>query len=1125
MNKAIKSIDKNFIMPDAEAVSSIEERAVLLAQEILRIANLETTAKEERIQSEIGRMMDDPLGKYFTTAMTDQCFRTENDTRASNQIRYLLNSVGVPSYLSFDKRAALYLFKWFGGLFSFLFVPLTKYFLRQETANLIMPGEDQKLLSHIKKRQEEGVRVNLNHLGEAILGEDEAKHRIQVYLDDLKNPLVEYVSIKISTLYSQINLLDWDKTLEILSERYLKLLKAAEENKFRNKKGELVPKFVNLDMEEYRDLNLTVALFKHVLERDDCLHLSAGIVLQAYLPDSYPIQVDLTKWAEDRVKKGGAPIKIRIVKGANLAMEKVEASLKGWESAPYDKKSEVDANFKRMLNYGLKHTDAVRLGIGSHNLFDIAYALIQVQEKNLSSHITFEMLEGMAEPIRRVVQRLADDTLLYCPAAKKEEFQNAVAYLVRRLDENTSPDNFLRHAFNLKPHSNEFKTQADLFLKACQNQDLVSTQSKRMQNRESAPKNFPSFTNEPDTDLSSLTNQKWARAIYKNWENRKIEPIPLVINGEIELNKVAKGLDPSRPGVTFDYHLANRELIEKALECVSQKHEEDDLSKIGAHLRARRGDLIGAMIWNTGKSFQEADSEVSEAIDFADYYLALKRDIENIQDTQFKPKGGVLVAPPWNFSVSIPAGGILAALFTGNNVIFKPAREAVLPAWILAETLWQAGVSKKRLQFVVAEDEPFGSMLVKDPRIQVIVLTGSTETAKKLQEIQNGFKLIGETGGKNAIIVSNLSDHDLAIKDIVHSAFGYAGQKCSACSLVILHEELYSSPQFKKQLLDAAKSLKVGSAWDLGSKVTPLITPPSPHLLKALTTLEEGEEWLLKPEETSNPRLWSPGIKWGVKPGSFSHVTEFFGPVLGVLSMKNLEEGIKLANQTPYGLTAGIHSLDSREVDLWIKKIEAGNLYVNRSITGAIVQRQPFGGTKESSYGPGFKAGGPNYLFPFMKMENRSDKSSYDYFYKNYFQKRQDPSRILGQDNILYYVPHKKVYLFNPNEDERVKIKEATTITGTPLEIFEGTEEEFIKFIPPRSRVRLTKNPSNYLRDELNLKHCIVHLGPVLHNGRIELLNYLREVSLSYDYHRYGNLGLREASMCSKGECGCQQKC
>lgn len=1088
------------------------EEAIRLASAILTLANRETTVQEKRDQLEIHRMMEDPIGKPFTMALTDQGFRTKSQLRAADQIAFLIKEWGVPTFLTRPLRYALYAFRWFGKWFFPFTVPFTRSMIRKKTTSLIILGEEKQVVEHIERRKNEGVKINLNHLGEAILGEEEARRRLNLYLKDLKNPSIEYISVKVSTLYSQISLLNFETTLNVLSERYLHLLHAANANKITNKEGILEAKFVNLDMEEYKDLDLTTVLFKQVLDRPECLKFSAGIVLQAYLPDSFDIQKDLTEWAEKRVSLGGAPIKIRLVKGANLAMEELESSLRGWMRAPYETKEEVDANFKRMLNYAFDHIEAVHIGIGSHNLFDISYALVEARKRGLKKHITFEMLEGMAEPIRRVLAKVWDDLLLYCPTSKEAEFQNAVAYLVRRLDENTAPHNFLRNMFNLEPDSPAFLKEADAFRESVKKQNTVYTNKRRTQDRHQLPEKRPScrFTNEPDTDLSLEKNRKWAEEIYRSWERKDIEPIPLVIGGEILKGKEEKGIDPSRPGFLFSYGVAEDEAVEKALQTVAETYPSDDLSHVADALREARADLIGAMILNTGKNFSEADVEVSEAIDFAAYYLRQKESFKYLEDIEFKPKGGVLIAPPWNFSVSIPLGGIMGALVTGNNVIFKPAKEAVLPGWVLAQALWKAGVSKKRLQFLLCEDEPYGSRLVSDKRIKTVVLTGSSQTARHLQNIQNGFKLLGETGGKNGIIVSNMSDHDLAIKETIHSAFGYSGQKCSAASLLVLHEELYNDPHFKEQLRDAAASLKVGSAWNRTSKATPLIAEPSPHLLRALTTLEEGEEWLLKPEvDPKNPRLWSPGIKWGVSRGSFTHMTEFFGPVLAVLKYRSLDEAIDIVNETPYGLTSGLFSLDDREIEKWLNKIIAGNLYINRSTTGAVVERQPFGGTKDSSFGTGFKAGGPNYLFPFLEKIDRGGKNSHDAFYKGYFMKKHDPQQVMGQDNFLYYVPHSKIYTWG-SKKEAAPIAEVCRLVQVPLEIIEGDEEDFIKALPERARVRLISSPSAHLARELNRKGCAVTVGQVLPNGRIELLNYLREVALSYDYHRYGNLGIRE---------------
>lgn len=1161
-----------------------------LAALILEEANNIRTSKEIERQVELAGMIKDPIGKVFVTIITDQCFRSHWASRIANQMSYTIQKFGIPEYLSRNKKIQLKAFQYLGKPLSPILVPLAIKTLRREVEHVILPGESKPLSIHINKRYREGVRINLNRIGEAILGEEEAENRLRTYLDDLARPEVEYISIKISTICSQLNLLSWNDTLEILSGRLRRLYSAAVETYFLSSDGQYRPKFINLDMEEYHDLHLTVALFRKVLDEPEFFQYSAGIVLQAYLPDSYLIQQELTLWAMQRVINGGAPIKIRIVKGANLAMEQVDAALHQWPQAPYTSKTDVDSNFKRMVNYGFipEHAKAVHLGISTHNLFDIAYAILLRAENCIEKEVSFEMLEGMADPVRRVVQKLTGDVLLYCPTATKREFQNAIAYLVRRLDENTSPQNFLSHSFNLHPGSPDWNEQACLFSQSCDRTIDLSYFPRRTQNRleqQFAP--LPKkFQNEPDTDWSLSQNRKWAEKMIKIWQKKEITPIPLVIDGReiYHSRKMGVGIDPSHPKKTLytfslasendlDSVLSAAKCAEKGWSTISVQKRSLLLEAIALGLKQRRGDLIGAMVANAGKTVVEADMEVSEAIDFAEYYRRNAEEWYLLEDISWKSKGTVVVAPPWNFPCSIPTGGILAALATGNCVIFKPASEVVLIGWLLAQIFWEAGIGRDVLQFITCEDEPVGSSLIKDPRVNAVILTGATATAKFFLNLRPGLDLIAETGGKNTMIVTGLADRDLAIKDIIQSAFGHAGQKCSACSLAILEAEVYDDPHFRKQLRDAAKSLKVGSPWNLQTKLGPLMSIPNPTLWRGLTVLEKGEEWLLKPEQDgNNPHLWSPGIKMGVTQGSFSHQNELFGPVLGLMRAKDLKHALTLANGTRYGLTAGIHSLDEREQSTWIDQIEAGNCYINRGITGAIVERQPFGGCKESSFGKGMKAGGPNYICQLMHaIQNKLPKEreeegaqiqlltktldllkptsterelwaasvgSYTFFWKRYFRKEHDPSLILGQDNILKYVPHRKMSLRMQKNDtwiDILRIVAASVISGTSLEIsgkgelfnllcmelksfsstsfIEETEQGFIAGLTEKAvkRVRLASTPSKELTLGMGQAACRVHSDSVLANGRIELLHYIREVSISRSYHRYGNLGSRES--------------
>ncbi|MBI3232045.1 MAG: bifunctional proline dehydrogenase/L-glutamate gamma-semialdehyde dehydrogenase [Candidatus Doudnabacteria bacterium] len=1167
-----------------------EALAIELASYLLSAANQVATREERAKQQFLARMIHDPIGKVFITAMTDQCLRSSNSVRVANQLLYLLHLLGIPKFLPFTRRIQISFFRSFGETFPNLLVPLIKYSLRKETSTVIAPGERGTLLRHIKKRKKEGVNLNLNHLGEAILGEEEASKRLKIYLKDLEDPLIDYISIKISTIYSQLNLIAWEHTLHHLAEKLRLLYRAAM--KFKISSGY---KFVNLDMEEYRDMHLTTELFMKVLSEKEFLPLSAGIVLQAYLPDSYPLLVEITSWALERIKKGGAPIKVRIVKGANMAMEVVEASFKGWAQAPFLEKIETDANYKKMLLYACdpKHAKVVHIGIASHNLFDIAFALLLCAENGLEKEVSVEMLEGMAEPMRRALQLLVGNILLYCPVATKRDFTHAVSYLMRRLDENTGEENFLSHSFGLLPHTKEWKEQAAFFSQGIDKIKEVEETARRNQNRLSSPKPLPmdaDFENEADTDFSLPQNRHFAEKILERWKGETFpSPLPLVIGGKeiVSTNTLAEGFDPSYPKTPlYTYCLSTKKEIDLALTSAKEgekiwralgiENRERILHSCSQKLRENRGDLIGAMVADGGKLVSEADVEVSEAIDFAEYYLRSYRHLIGMPDLEWSPKGTILVASPWNFPISIPAGGIFAALITGNVVIFKPAPESVLAGYELAKTLWAGGVPKEVLQWITCNDEPEGSLLLEDPRVNAVILTGATSTAHLFLKKRPGLDLSAETGGKNSMIITAMADRDLAIKDLIQSAFGHSGQKCSAASLAIIEKELYDDLHFRRQLRDAAESLPLGPAWEPHSKITPLIRPANENLLRALTTLEAGESWLLKPkQDKENLNLWSPGIKLGVKKGSFTQQTELFGPILGMMRAEDLGHAIHLANSTPYGLTAGIHTLDRREQLRWQQTIIAGNCYINRTITGAIVKRQPFGGCKQSGFGRGAKAGGPNYLTQFMHAKQKgipkekfpaadwvnnlthsldrfdlsaeelgiwyASISSYAFFWQQ-MKREKEMTKVIGQDNFLRYVTRKKITLrIGPKDppldylrsfaaalttEARIdiswehrkeeKIEQINWEAILPFfNITYETEEQFIKKVEMGhvDRIRILYPPSDALKKACSIHPTYIDDAPVLANGRIELLHYLREVSTSIDYHRYGNLGLREGEL------------
>ena len=1139
---------------------------VELVKQLLQASEELESSSDRKERIFLGKILQDGPSKAFSIHFLDQCFRSKSNRRIMRQLNYLLEQYGIPKAFSLRERLALMFLKKAGPFFPRLFIPFLKDMVRASSEKVILPGTKEALDQHLMKRRKEGIRINLNHLGEAILGEDEALRRLHYYLDDLKNAKVDCISVKITTLYSQIELLAKEEDLSILADRLRMLYRAAMEYGF---------KFVNLDMEEYKHLEFTVDLFLKVMEEEEFFYTSFGIALQSYIPDSFAAQKKITAFAQERVRKGGAPLKIRLVKGANLAMERVEASIKNFPQAPYLTKVETDANFLKMLDYGIEHAQAVHLGIGSHNLFDVAYSMLLREEKGLFKEVNFEMLEGMAPTVVKVIQNLTGNMLLYCPTTIQNHFHSAIAYLMRRLDENATDQNFLHSFFTMTRDSPSFELEKNRFFEGQKKKLTLDTSSRRGKPRF----NKLPFSNEPDTDWSIPSTRELMRGIYQEWSKKNGGLVPVVVGGETihDFPRTMFGYDPSSPTeIKYTYTLATSDIAHLSVETAKRsslrykssevEQRAEMLLRAADILRKKRFELIGVMIADGGKIPSEADGEVSEAIDFCLYYRKMALEFFGNEDIAWEPRGVAVVLPPWNFPCSIPAGCIAAALMAGNTVVFKPAPQTVWIGYEVAKCFWEAGVPKEVLQFITGEDEEVGSTLVRHPDTGVICLTGSNETAKRIYELNPGIEIIAETGGKNSMIVTAMADRDLAISDIVRSAFSHSGQKCSALSLLILENEVYKDPSFFKQLYDATKSLTVGSAFDPRTKVGPLISEPEDKLLKGLTSLDDGEEWLIKPKQDSqNNHLWSPGIKMGVKEGSFTHQTELFGPVLGVVRAKNLEHALLIANGTPYGLTAGIHSLDPQEQLLWDQKIKAGNRYINRGITGAIVERQPFGGTKESSFGRGHKAGGPNYLLQFMtgrqidfpkERETISEKvrpliqfapskdqkvferslESYTYFWKNYFSEKHDPQKIIGQDNFLIYKPHRLVMCRMESGDsplDLLRVIGACMITGTPLEV--SLPKEVYTILPNQARLqgctlhvedqgafieRFNKGFKQRLRllsrMGPKIKHAVAKTlaivvdDPVLMNGRFELPHYLQEVSLSYDYHRYGNLGARE---------------
>ncbi|WP_314215652.1 bifunctional proline dehydrogenase/L-glutamate gamma-semialdehyde dehydrogenase [Pseudarthrobacter equi] len=938
-------------VPQAKALAT--EAVALVRRWLTEAARVPVDASAEQLAG----VLKDPNGLDFTVGFVDGVVRPEDLNVAARNLAALAPK--VPAFLPWYMRSAVALGGAMAPAVPQVVIPAARKVLREMVGHLIVDATDAKLGPAIAKIKKDGIKLNVNLLGEAVLGEHEASRRLEGTHTLLARPDVDYVSIKVSSTVAPHSAWAFDEAVEHVVEKLTPLFQRAASFAAPGSSTGGKAKFINLDMEEYKDLDMTIAVFTRILDKPEFKDLEAGIVLQAYLPDALSAMIRLQDWAAERRANGGAGIKVRVVKGANLPMEQVEASLHDWPVATWGSKQDSDTSYKSVINYALhpERIRNIRIGVAGHNLFDIAFAWLLAKQRGVEAGIEFEMLLGMAQGQAEAVKKDVGSLLLYTPVVHPAEFDVAIAYLIRRLEEGASQDNFMSAVFELDKNETLFEREKQRFLSSLEALDNGVPRPNRRQDRSLPAAAVPragqaqhSFDNTPDTDPSLPANRTWGRAI--------LDRVPGSTLGNASV-KVAFINDEAALNTAIETAVDKG----KAWGALSGAERAEILHRAGDALEARRADLLEVMASETGKTIDQGDPEVSEAVDFAHYYAESARKLDAVDGATFVPAKLTVVTPPWNFPVAIPAGSTLAALAAGSAVVIKPAKQAARSGAVMVEALWEAGVPKDVLTMVQLGERELGTQLISHPAVDRVILTGGYETAELFRSFRKDLPLLAETSGKNAIIVTPSADLDLAAKDVAYSAFGHAGQKCSAASLVILVGSVAKSKRFHNQLIDAVTSLKVGYPQDPTSQMGPIIEPANGKLLNALTTLGEGENWAVEPKKLDGTgRLWSPGVRYGVKRGSYFHLTEFFGPVLGVMTAGTLEEAIAIQNQIEYGLTAGLHSLNSEELGIWLDSIQAGNLYVNRGITGAIVQRQPFGGWKKSAVGAGTKAGGPNYL-------------------------------------------------------------------------------------------------------------------------------------------------------------------
>ena len=1132
------------------------------------------TKLEKSEQHMYGTMVTTPSDKKFIVRMLDETSQIRDRQKLAIRVKELIDQYGIPKFLDASDHALFWMYQKFAylPLFNWVAVPIIKWRLRRDTGRVIIDAARPSLTEHLATRFQQDIGQNVNLLGEVVLGDGEADKRYRSYLEALKEPDINYISVKISGIYAQTHALNYKECFPELVRRMSELYQTAIDYPYTDVNGVTKPKFINLDMEEYKDAHLTMKLFKDVLSLPQFKNYEAGIVVQAYLPDAEGFQSELLEFARQRVAEGGSPIKMRIVKGCNLDMENIVSDLRGWPNPVRPNKTEVDANYLHIIERGLKPENArvLHIGMASHNLFTISYAyLLSEMYQTPKDCFCFEMLEGMANHVWRAQKKLGNHVILYTPVVKKEHFLNAISYLVRRMDENTAPDNFLTHSFSLKPDTKEWKELQEQFIAAYNMKDNLNHTPTRTQDRNQpyvGQEPRDEMLNEPDTDFDRFCNQQWVEKIFEKWtaplvKNEELrvknnsnwgdwkpgDLLPTQIGDELVFNDDrVQYYDRSQPGdvLVCEMSRADKEQVQQILDIadadaghwrettVEERHQ--IMYKAANILGQMRGDLNGSMCAITGKTIEEADVEVSEAIDYCRFYTTTMKKFAALPDIEMRGKGTVLVLSPWNFPCAIPCGGVVAALASGNTCILKPATVAAPVAWLFAKAFWEAGVPKQALQVIIADREAT-PLLTSSPIIKHVILTGGTETAQALAHANPRKPLSAETGGKNVMIISAKSDRDHAIMNACRSAFGNAGQKCSACSLLLVERSVYNHPEFFEKLKDCASSLKVGGVWNAGNIVGPMITNKNEKLERAFQ-LEPGERWLIAPEFVDEKHyILRPTIKVDVKPGSFTFRTELFAPLLAVAPYDTLEEAVDLVNGLDYGLTSGLQSLDEQEQLYWKNHILAGNLYINRGITGAIVNRQPFGGMKLSAFGPGLKAGGPNYVAQFMIItDNGQQTTDYRTSYAEWYEKefrhpRNIQPMIRGEQNVFRYLPltgGMALRLFGDETKEQLEmVCLAAKTVGTPLTVsaddgnslldvaraqgaktIQENLAAFCESIKRFERIRTisAEVPDVVFQAAANCDKYIAQALPV-HNGRIELTHYIKEQSIANEYHRYGS--------------------
>ncbi len=860
-------------------------------------------------------------------------------------------------------------------------------------------GDD--LIKQIRRNAKLGLATTIDLLGETVVNDAEADVFLRRNLEVLdsvskffaaepspafsdvgpKGPIPRLnLSVKISALTPDVHPADPENSIAALKERLRPILRRATE----------VGALINFDMESYKLKDLTLALFKSIFEEPEFRQQPAiGIALQAYLRDCEADLRDLVAWA----RRHQRPLNVRLVKGAYWDYETIIAQQRGWPIPVWQRKPESDANYEKLTVFLLENIDLITPNFASHNVRSVAHAIAQAERLGVDPRAyEFQALFGMADELKVSLLKMGHRVREYCAIG---ELLPGMAYLVRRLLENTSNEGFLR----IKNMGEATKEQL-LGNPAA----AIAAAPEPLARR---PLPAGAFVNAANTDFSLAANREKQRVALQHYESAQLgKKWPLVINGrKISDRPFLPSVNPARPSQVVGYWAKGTvqdadDAVAAAVAYFPKWRSTPVAERAAILLRAadlmesRRLEINALLILEAGKPWVEADGDVSEAIDFLRFYAIEMQRMARPVVTQavpgercvqtWTPRGVGVAVAPWNFPLAILTGLTVAPLVAGNCVIIKPARQTSVIGALLMEVMQAAGVPAGALHYLPCSGADAGAHLVAHPQVDFIAFTGSRavgcgiwEEAGQTRPGQlNLKKVVCEMGGKNAMVIDNDADLDEAIPAALYSAFGYAGQKCSALSRLIVLEGVYD--KFVDRFLAACPSFPVGDPAHPGTIVNPVIDEAAQKSI--LGYIEAGKRectlaWQaqLAPEVAASGGYYvPPTVFTGCKVEHTIVREEIFGPVLAILKAKDLDEAFAMVNASDYALTAGFFSRSPRALERAQQEMIVGNLYLNRGCTGAVVERHPFGGFKMS--GGGTKAGGreylENFLFPRLVAEN-----------------------------------------------------------------------------------------------------------------------------------------------------------